>query len=83
LGSVGYSIVGVDNANPLGYIVLTVTRNPERTVTMSKHSQHYFDLNPKRKEPPDWLIALGAIVCGALGTFALIVLMQLPAIVRG
>ena len=50
---------------------------------MSKHSQHYFDLNPKRKEPPDWLIALGAIVCGVLGTFALIVLMQLPSIVRG
>ena len=50
---------------------------------MSKHTQYYLDLIPKRKEPPDWLVALGAIVCGALGTFALIVLMQLPAILRG
>ena len=50
---------------------------------MSKHTQYYLDLTPKRKEPPDWLIALGAIVCGVLGTFALIVLMQLPAILRG
>jgi hypothetical protein len=50
---------------------------------MSKHSQHYLELTPKRKEPPDWLIALGAIVSGVLGTFALIVLMQLPAILRG
>ena len=49
----------------------------------TRHTQHYLDLTPKRKEPPDWLIALGAIVCGVLGTFALIVLMQLPAILRG
>jgi hypothetical protein len=50
---------------------------------MSKHSQYYLDLTPKRKEPPNWMIALGAIVCGVLGTFALIVLIQLPAILRG
>jgi len=50
---------------------------------MSKHTQHYLDLTPERKEPPDWLIALGAIATGVLGTFALIVLMQLPAILRG
>ena len=79
----GYFIEGVDKANPLGYSLPTVTRNPEKTVTMSKHSQHYFDLTPKRKEPPAWLIAFGAVVSGVLGTFALIVLMQLPAILRG
>jgi hypothetical protein len=50
---------------------------------MNKHSQHYLELNHERKEPPAWLIALGAIVSGVLGTFALIVLMQLPAILRG
>jgi hypothetical protein len=50
---------------------------------MSKHTQHYPELNHERKEPPNWMIALGAIVSGVLGTFALIVLMQLPAILRG
>lgn len=29
---------------------------------MIKHSQHYFDLNPRTREknPPDWLIVIGA-----------------------
>lgn len=49
----------------------------------TRHTQHYIELNHERKEPPNWLIALGAIVSGVLGTFALIVLMQLPAILRG
>jgi hypothetical protein len=58
---VGYFIVGFDRANPLGYIKCTVTRNPERTVTMSKHTRHYFDLNP-RPAPPEWAIVAGAAV---------------------
>lgn len=28
---------------------------------MSKHTQHYFDLNPRTREsPPDWAIVAGA-----------------------
>lgn len=50
---------------------------------MSKHSQQYLELNPERKEPPAWLILIGAVLAAVLGTFALIVLMQLPQIVRG
>jgi len=50
----------------------------------SRHRQTYLELNSEKPaSPPDWLIALGAIVSGVLGTFALIVLIQLPAILRG
>ncbi len=36
--------------------------NLERTVTMSKHSQYYFDLNPRNPAPSEWAIVGGAIV---------------------
>ena len=66
----GYFIVVVDKANPLGYIGYTVTRNPERTVTMStRHTQHYFDLNPRTREknPHPMLFVVGAFfTVGAL-----------------
>lgn len=29
---------------------------------MSRHTRHYFDLNPRQEEPPTWALILGAAV---------------------
>ena len=52
---------------------------------MSKHRLTYIEMYPEpvRQEPPTWLVFLGALCAAVLGTFALIVLMNLPQILRG
>ena len=59
---------------------VTVKGNP-----MSKHRLTYIEMYPEpvHQEPPAWLVFLGALCAAVLGTFALIVLMNLPQILRG
>ena len=62
---------GLDKANPVGYIGCTVTL--ERTVTMNRHRQTYFDLNPEQQDnPPAWALILGAL-CALVGLYCSIV----------
>ena len=61
----------IDKDNPVGYIGCTVTRNPERTVTMNRHRQTYFELNPAPSEPGPVRIVLGAILGAVFAMLAL------------